>query len=242
MRWLVVNADDLGLCPAVNEGIARAHDHGIVTSTSLMVRPPAARDAVRMTRNRPALSVGLHLDIAEWIHDGEGWRPLYEVVDPADAGALESEARRQLASFRELVGSDPTHLDSHQHVHRTEPFAAVAHRIAAELSVPLRERTPGVVYRGDFYGQSGKGLPYPGAITVDALRRLIETLGEGITELGCHPAADATVRPPYAEERVIELDVLCDPGIRRAIATADVQLVSFAAVAAALVSATEAPR
>ena len=37
-RFLVVNADDLGLSAAVNDGIFAAHSEGIVTSASLMVR------------------------------------------------------------------------------------------------------------------------------------------------------------------------------------------------------------
>ena len=41
-RILVVNADDFGLSSGVNRGVVRAHDEGIVTSTSAMVR----RDAI----------------------------------------------------------------------------------------------------------------------------------------------------------------------------------------------------
>ena len=41
-RVLIVNADDLGLSEAVNTGIAAAHERGIVTSASLMVRQGAA--------------------------------------------------------------------------------------------------------------------------------------------------------------------------------------------------------
>jgi len=37
-RYLIVNADDFGQSPGVNRGIIQAHEHGIVTSASLMVR------------------------------------------------------------------------------------------------------------------------------------------------------------------------------------------------------------
>ena len=33
---LIVNADDFGLSEAVNRAVIEAHEHGIVTSTSLM--------------------------------------------------------------------------------------------------------------------------------------------------------------------------------------------------------------
>jgi hypothetical protein len=41
-RALVVNAHDFGQSPGVNRGVVRAHEEGIVTSTSLMVRHRAA--------------------------------------------------------------------------------------------------------------------------------------------------------------------------------------------------------
>ena len=47
-RRLVVNADDFGLSPGVNAGIAQAHRWGIVTSASLMVWQPAAAHAAAL--------------------------------------------------------------------------------------------------------------------------------------------------------------------------------------------------
>lgn len=51
---LVVNADDFGRSPGVNRGVIRAHEHGIVTSATLMVRWPAAREAAEYARERTA--------------------------------------------------------------------------------------------------------------------------------------------------------------------------------------------
>jgi len=31
-RRLIVNADDFGMSPGVNDGIIRAHEHGVVTA------------------------------------------------------------------------------------------------------------------------------------------------------------------------------------------------------------------
>ena len=57
-----------GLSEGVNRGIIRAHEQGIVTSASLMVRYPAAAEAARYALQHPRLSVGLHLDMAEWVY------------------------------------------------------------------------------------------------------------------------------------------------------------------------------
>jgi hopanoid biosynthesis associated protein HpnK len=62
-RRLIVNADDFGRSPAINEAITAAHRHGILTSASLMVNEPFAADAVARARACPALGVGLHLTL-----------------------------------------------------------------------------------------------------------------------------------------------------------------------------------
>ena len=87
-RVLIVNADDLGLSPGVNAGIIEAHLRGIVTSASLMVRQPAAREAARLARAHPGLSVGLHLDLCEWQYRDGVWQLEYEVVALQDEVAV----------------------------------------------------------------------------------------------------------------------------------------------------------
>ena len=226
-RLLIVNADDFGQSPGINGGVELAHRRGIVTSASLMVRWPAAAEAAAVARRNRALSVGLHFDLGEWVHEQDGWRALYEVAPPDDEDAVRREARAQLDAFRQLTGREPSHIDSHQHVHRHEPVTGVLEELAADLGVPLRDRTPLVRYCGDFYGQSARGEPLPDAITADNLRALLAGLPAGLTELGCHPAAEADVDSPYREERVVELRALCDPSVSREAARQGLGLVSF---------------
>jgi predicted glycoside hydrolase/deacetylase ChbG (UPF0249 family) len=195
-RFLIVNADDLGMTAAVNEGVFAAHEGGIVTSASLMVLRDDAPAAGGALAGYPDLAVGLHLEIGE---------------DP----------RRQLGRFRELVGRDPTHLDSHKHVHETdEAFGAAAEALAAELEVPLRNRT--IRYEGGFYGRD--------AISPEYLVRLIETLPPGGTEIGCHPAAGPVPSSSYDAERQIELATLRDPRVKNLLNVTGVRLCSFAQV------------
>jgi predicted glycoside hydrolase/deacetylase ChbG (UPF0249 family) len=73
---------------------------------------------------------------------------------PDDQGAVADEAARQLAAFRNLMGRDPSHLDSHQHVHREEPARSVLSGIARGLGIPLRHEAPHIHYCGDFYGRT----------------------------------------------------------------------------------------
>src|SRR5260221_10638319 len=104
-RLLIVNADDFGLSGGVNRGVIEAHEHGILTSASLMVRWPAAAQAATYARSSRSLGVGLHLDLGEMVYvDGE-WQWLYEVL-PADAGEqiIRAEVVRQIERFAALVG------------------------------------------------------------------------------------------------------------------------------------------
>lgn len=226
-RYLIVNADDFGLCHGVNQGVVRSVEHGIVTSASLMVRWPGASEAAAYARSHPRLSVGLHVDLAEWIYTGQEWQPAYEVVALSDQAAVEAEIRQQLDSFRRLVGRYPTHLDSHQHVHQSEPVRAVLVGIAERLQVPLRHVSDRVRYCGAFYGQTGKGEPYPEGITLDSLRAILAVLPSGYTEMACHPGLEIEVETTYRSERVQEVEVLCHQGARQAVKDAGIELRSF---------------
>lgn len=195
-RFLIVNADDLGMSPAVNEGIFAAHESGIVTSTSLMVLRDEAPAAVETLAAHPDLAVGLHLEREE------GCRP-------------------QLDRFREMIGRDPTHLDSHKHVHETDPaFGAAAEELADELGVPLRNRR--IRYERRFYGRE--------AISPERLCQLIRDLPPGWTEIGCHPAAGPVPTSSYDAERQIELATLRHPQVKNLLNVTSVQLCSFAHV------------
>jgi chitin disaccharide deacetylase len=227
-RVLIVNADDFGRSAGINAGVVRAHTAGIVTSASLMVRWPAAADAVKMARSVPGLSLGLHLDLGEWaFRDGE-WQPLYEVAPTDDADAVAQEVRAQLSRFRELVARDPTHVDSHQHVHRDGVVAEVVEALARPLGVPVRDRHSQIAYCGDFYGQTGRGEPLHENITAAALIAILRRLPSGVTELACHPGEPDGADPVYDAERALELDSLCDARVRVALDEEGIELRSFA--------------
>jgi predicted glycoside hydrolase/deacetylase ChbG (UPF0249 family) len=195
-RHLIVNADDLGLSAAVNEGIFAAHEEGVVTSASLMVLRDGAAAAVEALAGYPDLAIGLHLEVGE-------------------------DLRRQLDLFRQMTGRDPTHVDSHKHVHETDAaFGAGAEALATEVGVPLRNRQ--IRYERRFYGRD--------AISPGHLMALIERLPPGWTEIGCHPAAGPVPTSSYDAERQIELATLRDPGVKTLLNVTSVRLCSYAQV------------
>jgi chitin disaccharide deacetylase len=226
-RYLIVNADDFGLSAGVNRGIIECAGRGILTSASLMVRWPAAAEAAAYAKTSRAISVGLHVDLGEWVLRNGNWELLYQVVDTDDAGAVAKEINGQLAEFRRLTDCNPSHLDSHQHVHRNEPARSIMLNLARELGVPLRECSPHVRYCGDFYGQGGEGEHLPGAISVANLKNILSSLPDGVTELGCHPGYGDDLDSPYRVERAGEVRALCDPETRAAVAALGLKLCSF---------------
>jgi predicted glycoside hydrolase/deacetylase ChbG (UPF0249 family) len=230
-RSLIVNADDFGYSRGVNRGVVEAHEHGIVTSASLMVDQPAAEEAAVYSRTRPELSLGLHFELPAWRIRRTIWS-LSGRHDDRFEQAVAADLRRQVERFRRLVGSAPTHLDSHKHRHREEPLRSIFLEVAGELEVPLRHFDPAVQFCGNFYGQIDAGRANPDAIAPDALVELLEALRPEVTELCCHPGYTDGLKEWYREERVQEVRTLCDPRVRAAIERLGISLISFRELAA----------
>ena len=226
-RRLIVNADDFGLSAGINRGVAEAHEHGVVTSASLMVCWPEAPPAVASATRWKGFSIGLHVDLGEWTYRDGNWRPYYERIQIGDAEAVAAEIDAQLNAFRALVGRHPTHLDSHQHVHLKEPVRHLMLERAERLGVPIRGLRGDVRYRGTFYGLHRDGKPQPEAISREGFLHAASMPGDTLVEVGCHPAAEVDFESMYALERVDELRVLCDPRLRAELDEAGFELASF---------------
>jgi predicted glycoside hydrolase/deacetylase ChbG (UPF0249 family) len=154
---------------------------------------------------------------------------LYRRVDADNIAAVEAEVAQQLDAFRRLVGRNPTHLDSHQHVHRKDPVRQIVQELGVRLRIPVRHFTPGIAYCGDFYGQDDYGHSYPHLVRAASLVAILERLTPGVTELCCHPGG-ASGEPGdtmYLIERRQEMDALCDPRVREAVDALGIKLISF---------------
>jgi chitin disaccharide deacetylase len=222
VKHLLVNGDDLGISPGVNRGVVDAHRHGPLTSASLIVNLPWSDQAAGLARELPALSVGLHANLA----DPSG-RPL---VDRETGAGCRAVLQRQLDRFQRLMGCMPTHLDAHHNLHRDPRLLPWFLEVAGRYGLPLREHSP-VRYLSSFYGQWG-GATHLEQISVQGLLGLLEAevaeSPEGVTELGCHPGySDPRLRSSYRIEREAELRTLCDPLVREFLAARGIRLVNF---------------
>lgn len=231
-RKLIINADDFGLSIQTNRGIVQCRQQGVLTSASLMVRAPAARHAADYAAGDLALSVGLHVDLGEWQLHEDQWVQTQFVVPLDNALAVRDEINRQLAEFRKLMGRNPTHLDSHQHVHQREQVKLVMCELAAQMGIVLRGDSATVRFWGAFYGQDEHLRAMPENISIQNVLQLLAALQPGITELSCHPGLDDQLNSTYRDQRPLEVQTLCAPVIRQAIEQLGIQLTSFSSVGA----------
>jgi chitin disaccharide deacetylase len=163
-RLLIVNADDFGMCHAVNEAIVGTLKAGIVRSTSLMVPCPWMLQATHFLADHPEIPFGIHLTA---ISDSANnrWRPLTtreEAPSLLDEGLLgqarcfydfehmseflaqvrldelEMEFRAQIEVVL-AAGLHPTHLDWHSlRISSRGDIFDVMFRLAREYGLALR--------------------------------------------------------------------------------------------------------
>lgn len=152
-KQLIINADDFGIHPAVNEAVHKAATEGILTSTSLMAGGDAFDEAVEMARSMPSLGIGIHLTLVggikpvlppsevpslTWdngvfchdygkliVRDLEGKISLSEVYAEWDAQI------QKIMNTGLLV----THMDGHQHMHMWPHFYPIARDLAKKYHI-----------------------------------------------------------------------------------------------------------
>jgi predicted glycoside hydrolase/deacetylase ChbG (UPF0249 family) len=216
-RYVIVNADDLGADDGTTRGIIESHERGIVTSASLMVDMPGARSAVRAARAHPRLGVGLHVTFTA------GRR----IPDLGDLRLARQELERQLDRFTEMTGQDPTHVDSHHHVHRRAELAPLFVELCRSRRIPLRGFS-GITYVGNFYAQWEPGQTDLGHISAEYLISLLRDIAPGFSELACHPGdRDARFDPLYDWQRRFEVEALTDPRVSATAEREGIRLIDY---------------
>ncbi|MBP6786118.1 MAG: polysaccharide deacetylase family protein [Candidatus Promineofilum sp.] len=216
-RLLIINADDFGMCHAVNQAIMGALDEGVVRSATVMTPCPWAWHAMRFLAARPEIPFGVHLTaIADWAE--YPWGPLTPVSQvptlvnehghfynfdqmPAflagvDMDELATEFRAQIDAVL-AFGLRPAHLD--WHCLRLDGWDAVYDvmlSLAQEYGLALR-----AAYRSQMAKVQSLGLPandrnFLDSYHVDPVTKaaeyaeLLRRLPAGLSEWAVHPGLD----------------------------------------------------
>lgn len=190
----------------------------------------------------------------EFFGKDETWRrAIAGVLDPAEVHA---EAAAQLERMRR-AGVEPTHLDGHQHLHLAPRVAAglVAlpmprrvrlvweHPDGTVLASPdkapfvgrfremTRESRPLWEAAGWRWPDAHLGCGLIGAVHAGTLLRVLDLVGEGVTELLVHPGyPDLNSLPFSTHDREIELEALLDPRLRDAVSARGLQMTTWSSL------------
>ncbi len=253
-RLLIVNADDLGFCHSANVGVFDCLRTGLVTSATLMVPCPWAREASARYRGE---EIGVHLtltaehELYRWgpithapsLLGGDGGFPrtVEDVWDHADLDEVRRECRAQIERAI-LWGFDVSHLDSHMGALQMRPeFFDVYLDLALEFGLPLRmvgrrvEELLGFPAR-QVAAEAGavftdETLLVPGVGSRPTFQQHLGRLKPGVTEMFLHPAVDSPELRAITgdwEQRVDDHALVCDGStLRDALAAADVTLIGY---------------
>ena len=224
-RLLIINADDFGMCHAINQGIFQSLQEGVVASTSLMAPCPWALHAMHLLRENPNSSFAVHLTalcdtvVYRWgplapkekvpsLLDQSGFfftnDRMGEFLAQADLGELELEFRMQIEAVL-AAQLRPTNLDWHCLANGGRPdILEMTFGLAREYNLALRVYDPAWVEK-----LQDQGLPTDeyalldsyALNTVDKSARYAQLLRElpaGLSEWAVHPGLD------HAELRTIE--------------------------------------
>jgi chitin disaccharide deacetylase len=261
-RLLLVNADDFGMCHAVNEAIIRSLTEGIVGSCSVMVPCPWALHALTWLQEVPEVSFAVHLtsvseqpvyrwgpitcrtEVPSLVDEAGCFYPesrIDEFMDQVDVGELEREYRAQIEHVLD-VGLRPTHLDSHCGIHtgREEIFEmtlGLAHEYGVALRVSSRPYIEKVRRRG--YPTNDHELMDSYDLDTDdkAARyaRMLRALPVGLSEWAVHPGvgnAELRAVEPSWRVRQTDFDFVVSPEARTVLQEEGIILVDYRAIQA----------
>ncbi len=216
-RLLIINADDLGMCNAINEAIFRTLKEGVVRSTSLMVPCPWALHAMRFLAAHPEIHFGVHLTVISDAVDYR-WGPVTsrekvpslideagyfysfqrmpEFLAQARLDQLEMEFRAQI----EVVVASrlkPTHLDWHalRIGGRADIFDLML-GLAKEYGLALRVAGRSLIEKLQSQGLPTNDFDFLDSYGLDPVNKaaryaqMLHELPAGLSEWAVHPGLD----------------------------------------------------
>ena len=75
-RYLIINADDFGLCDAANDAVMELFETGNLKSSTIMMPCPKAEEAAKFSVEHPQYAIGVHLTLTNEWKERWPWGPL----------------------------------------------------------------------------------------------------------------------------------------------------------------------
>lgn len=151
-KKFILNADDFGLCKAINRAVFEGYQNGILKSVSLVANGEGFEEAVNtIIPQCPDLGIGIHLNVIEGLSlcediptlvnsDGKFnnsfLRLLIKAYNPKEKEfmiELEREFRLQIEKI--MSKTKVTHIDSHLHIHAIPKIFDLVCKLAKEYGI-----------------------------------------------------------------------------------------------------------
>ena len=127
-KYLIVNADDFGMCHSANVAVFDLFKTGNLLSSTIMMPCGGAEEAVKFAIENPQYAIGVHLTLtAEW--QKYRWKPLTNAASLMDEDGFmwhESDMVEKHAKYKDVereiraqidaahaMGMKPSHIDNH---------------------------------------------------------------------------------------------------------------------------------
>lgn len=143
-KYLIINADDFGLCHSANAAVMDLFKSGCVFSSTIMMTCPGTDEAVQFAVDNPEYAIGVHLTLTNEWQDNCPWGPL------TDGKTIRNEKGRMW----------PENEDFEAHCSYDEAIAEAEAQIVKAEKMGMK---PSQVdnHMGSLYGMNGKYLMLP---------------------------------------------------------------------------------
>lgn len=183
---VIVNADDLGISPQVNDSVFKLMELGLITSATLIANAPHLEEACQRIGDFPGRSFGVHLNVTEFsplsapeklagLLDGQGIFEAHRIrrvsLDSTLAEGIFQEFGAQIERLRSL-GVALSHIDSHHDIHTIPGVFPILKRVQKQFQIRRVRLSRNMYTRRD---SPGKRLLMKKALYNFLLRHYVRT-------------------------------------------------------------------
>lgn len=168
VKKLIINADDLGFSPGVNQAILETHQGGFLSHASLMANTEyfnhAIEEIIPQCKN---LKVGVHVNLTcakalfptnvvteKGFLNNTFVSLLFKIKSKKVLNSLENEIEMQILKIKN-AGIEISHIDGHEHVHIIPSINKIVRKLAKKHRISrIREINEGFFESWKFNGKT----------------------------------------------------------------------------------------